>query len=254
MADIGYLRRGGLELIFCKHSAISYPLHNHISVLALGFLLEGTIELVTEQGRGLYRKSDVFLIPPYAPHRINAMSRYTLLSLCVGTAWADAAGIEELHAAASFLHEALRCPELEAHIHRALRDALAIRRTLPPRGETAVSRLKTLLELHPEQRCSIDDMSRIVFLSKYHLIRAFKSEAGLTPHRFQLQNRVRKAQRLLEGPATITEAALAAGFCDQSHFTRQFEKLVGLTPTDYRLACRVTMPLAMDGSPSHPHR
>ena len=77
-------------------------------------------------------------------------------------------------------------------------------------------------------------MAEAAFMSKYHLIRSFRRETGLTPHQFQLQNRVRKGQRLLAGPATVAEAAAAAGFCDQSHFDRQFKRLVGLTPADYR--------------------
>ena len=76
-------------------------------------------------------------------------------------------------------------------------------------------------------------------MSKYHLVRAFRREAGLTPHRFQLQNRVRKGQRLLAGPVTVAEAAAAAGFCDQSHFDRQFKRLVGLTPAAYKRCCAV---------------
>ena len=71
-----------------------------------------------------------------------------------------------------------------------------------------------------------------------YLVRSFRREAGLTPHQFQLQNRVRKGQRLLGGPATAAEAAAAAGFCDQSHFDRHFKRLVGLTPADYKRSCR----------------
>lgn len=90
----------------------------------------------------------------------------------------------------------------------------------------------------PELPCSLEDMAALACMSKYHLVRAFRREAGLTPHQFQLQNRVRKGQRLLNGPATVAEAAAAAGFCDQSHFDRQFKRLVGLTPADYKRACR----------------
>ena len=71
----------------------------------------------------------------------------------------------------------------------------------------------------------------------HHFIRNFKQETGLTPHQFQLQNRIRKAQHLLSGSDTITEVAMTTGFCDQSHFIKQFEKIVGLTPSDYKLAC-----------------
>ena len=80
-------------------------------------------------------------------------------------------------------------------------------------------------------------MAQAAFVSKYHLIRRFKQAVGLTPHQFQMQNRVRKAQRLLGRSGTMTEAALTAGFCDQSHFIRLFERYVGLTPSAYLTSC-----------------
>ena len=98
---------------------------------------------------------------------------------------------------------------------------------------------KKNLELHPEKKMSVDEMAQDSFISKYHFIRSFKAEVGLTPHQFQLQNRIRKAQRLMHSSETITEIALATGFCDQSHFIKQFKKQVGLTPLAYKLSSRI---------------
>ena len=80
-------------------------------------------------------------------------------------------------------------------------------------------------------------MAKNAFISKYHFIRTFKAEAGLTPHQFQLQNRIRKAKRLMLESKTMTEVALTTGFCDQSHFIRLFERYVGLTPSAYLTSC-----------------
>ena len=65
-------------------------------------------------------------------------------------------------------------------------------------------------------------------------IRSLKAEVGLTPHQFQIQNRIRKAQRLIREANTITKVALTTGFCDQSHFIKQFKKYVGLPPLAYK--------------------
>ncbi len=101
-----------------------------------------------------------------------------------------------------------------------------------------INRLKKQLELYPEGKFSIEEMAQNAFISKYHFIRSFKAEAGLTPHQFQLQNRIRKAQRLIHNTETITEVALATGFCDQSHFIKQFEKQVGIPPLAYKLSSK----------------
>lgn len=102
----------------------------------------------------------------------------------------------------------------------------------------ALDFIKKQLEQQPQLSFSLDEMARTVHLSKYHFLRCFKQAFGLTPHQFQLQNRVRQAQRLLPTAQNLTEVALDIGFCDQSHFIRNFEKHLGLTPTAYKAACQ----------------
>ncbi len=236
MARLRHGRKNGVELMLCEQSTVSYPPHNHISVFTLGFVLDGAIELTTERGSRFCQQGDCFLILPYMPHRIDAKARYTLLSLCVRVHQTD--GEESLLSdAAELLHGAVGDPETEEKILRALSGVPLLRGMFSGRGDGALGRIRTRLEAHPEREYRVGDMARQVFLSKYDFIRAFKAEVGLTPHRFQLQNRVRKAQRLLEGSATVARAALDAGFCDQSHLTRHFEKWVGVTPAAYKQAC-----------------
>ena len=108
---------------------------------------------------------------------------------------------------------------------------------------SAVQQLCDTMENHAEKPLCLDDMAMQTHFSKYHLLRLFKQEVGLTPHQFQLQNRIRKAQKQILCCTSMAEVALDAGFCDQSHFIRQFEKLLGLSPTRYRCACW-TLPFA----------
>ncbi len=109
----------------------------------------------------------------------------------------------------------------------------------PCRQNPLITHLKKQLELYPENKFSIEEMAKNAFISKYHFIRTFKAEAGLTPHQFQLQNRIRKAKRLMHESKTMTEVALTTGFCDQSHFIKQFEKQVGLSPLTYQLSSKI---------------
>ena len=76
-------------------------------------------------------------------------------------------------------------------------------------------------------------MSQKVNISSYHMIRKFRSENGLTPHKFQMQCRIRKAQELLRDGYKVTDVAQMVGFCDQSHLDRVFKKQVGITPEQY---------------------
>ena len=199
----------GLELILCRRSRICYPLHSHVSVFAAGLVLGGRLRLTVEGSGRVLQKGEWFLIPPDTPHSLAPEGCYSLLSLCLPAG-------------------PLR--------RQTCGDAKA---------SDPIAALKRRLEQHPEEPLRLEEMAAAAYTSKYHLIRVFQRRAGLTPHQFQLQNRVRKAQRLLAGlesggraaPVTVAEAAQAAGFCDQSHLTRQFERVVGLSPAAYRAAC-----------------
>lgn len=248
MAKLAYLHRNGLELIICRQSTISYPKHNHVSVFTIGLVLDGAVELSADRGSPIYQKNGTFIVLPYTPHGINAKSCYTLLSLCISKEMMDNADYEKIKSdIRDFLRDAINQPGIENKMLCALHSMFKICRMMPAQKETAVDGLKRQLETHPEYRYSLDDMAKLAFISKYHLIRLFKRETGLTPHQFQMQNRIRKAQKLLEksGAVSIAETALAAGFYDQSHFIRHFEKLTGLTPTDYRRSCDGIMPVSV---------
>ena len=98
--------------------------------------------------------------------------------------------------------------------------------------------LKDSILDQPENLYLIEGMSRDTNISPFHLIRKFKKMYGLTPHQFQIQCKVRKAQKLLEEEKSICEVTYDAGFCDQSHMDRCFQKIVGLTPKEYREAAK----------------
>ena len=86
---------------------------------------------------------------------------------------------------------------------------------------------------NPEIELSVAEMSQKVNISSYHLIRKFSSENGLTPHKFQMQCRIRKAQELLREGNKVIDVAQLVGFSDQSHLDRVFKKQVGITPEEY---------------------
>lgn len=86
---------------------------------------------------------------------------------------------------------------------------------------------------NPELEISIANISEKVHISSYHMIRKFANENGLTPHKFQLQCRIRKAQELLESGMKVVDVATAVGFYDQSHLCRVFKKQLGISPNKY---------------------
>ncbi|MBP5199252.1 MAG: AraC family transcriptional regulator [Schwartzia sp.] len=86
---------------------------------------------------------------------------------------------------------------------------------------------------NPSMEISVATMSEKVHVSSYHMIRKFAAENGLTPHQFQMQCRVRKAQELLKQGYKVVDVAHMVGFCDQSHLDRVFKKQVGVSPNQF---------------------
>ncbi|RIX42570.1 MAG: AraC family transcriptional regulator [Rhodocyclales bacterium GT-UBC] len=78
---------------------------------------------------------------------------------------------------------------------------------------------------------ALADLAR---LSRYQLIRAFRSVTGLTPHAWQLNQRINLARQRLGRGEQLAELALALGFADQAHFQRAFKAHTGVSPGLFR--------------------
>jgi AraC-like DNA-binding protein len=84
---------------------------------------------------------------------------------------------------------------------------------------------------------SLSDIAAAAHLSPFHLSRIFKKATGVSPHRYLLQVRVNSARSLLAagaGGRSLAEVAAAVGFADQSHLTRHFKRMLGVTPKQMR--------------------
>lgn len=115
----------------------------------------------------------------------------------------------------------------------------------PGRESGPVARARTAIEAHPERDVGLDELAAVAGLSRYHLLRAFRREVGVTPHAFVVGRRVARAKRLLADEEPLSSVALACGFYDQSHFTRTFKSWTGVTPGQYRAGSAV-----FQGAPS----
>ncbi len=85
----------------------------------------------------------------------------------------------------------------------------------------------------------MSEMARLAGISSTHFNRQFIFLFGMSPMRFLHSLRVEKARQLLiHGDAAVGEIALETGYHDQSHFTRHFRRLTGMTPGQFRTRFR----------------
>ena len=97
-----------------------------------------------------------------------------------------------------------------------------------------IDRLCKYMENNYCDKLSLDDFSEIAGQNKFTLLRNFNKIHGLTPYQYLETIRIEKARLYLEDGNTPAEVALNTGFSDQSHFTRFFKSLIGLTPKQYQ--------------------
>ena len=96
-----------------------------------------------------------------------------------------------------------------------------------------ITEVLTYINQHLNEDLSIPVLASKCFLSKYHLMRKFKSYTGYTLHQYILQKRLYMAKSMLTKGETLTNISQKAGFNDYSTFVRAFKKEFGLSPREY---------------------
>jgi AraC family transcriptional regulator len=181
-----------------------------------------------EQGRGSYFaisiepvKAALLLegIPMVnEPSHLTALSQYSIALRMARCCSSPQSGL----ALESLCHELLGSLD-----RRAQHDGRA-----PP---SWLSRAMELLRDRYLENLSIADVAAGIGVHPIHLARSFRRHCGCSPAEFTRFRRVEKAAQILtRSGKPLSEIALSCGFADQSHFTRDFSRSLGISPGRYR--------------------
>jgi AraC-like DNA-binding protein len=96
-----------------------------------------------------------------------------------------------------------------------------------------VRRVRDYLRSHYAENVSLTQLTSLTNLSPFYLLRVFHNSAGFPPHEYQTQVRIAHARKLIRNGTPLSQAALETGFFDQSHLSRNFKRIVGVTPRQY---------------------
>jgi len=238
----------------------AFPRHVHRS-FSIGIVERGRRSVVGLDGTVHGREGDVFVIGPGEPHRCIAdnhdyrivciepdylrrllrgieggseeIPRFTPLAVTDATlyaritSFADMAGRTGCAREKEAILSAILTRLVSAHA-RVLTDTKPFRY-----ARAAVRRTREYVAERYQDGIKLGELADVARLSPFHFSRVFCHEVGVPPHAFHIQLRIDRARlQMLEG-VPIASAALNAGFADQSHFTRFFRRIVGVTPGDY---------------------
>ena len=235
-----------IDIVLLNKVNTTYPLHTHAEHYTMGIVVDGEIIIETNGEKFVCKSDSIFTIPMDVPHFINPFSDspYTMLSFCIHQDYLVYTDIDHIKLVIDRkIKQLFGQEEIVAGYSELLSDGLMLllANKLKNRTNDSYSKdIKQKLLEAPETSISIEDMSNEICVSSFHMIRQFKKEIGLTPHQFQIQCRIRKAQKMLLSDRTIAEVALDTGFCDQSHFVRCFKKIVGMTPASYQKVAKIS--------------
>ncbi len=115
-----------------------------------------------------------------------------------------------------------------------------------PGGETVEPRWLAsaveLLRAEFQRSLTLGEIARQVCVHPAHLSRVFRRKYGQTVGEYVNELRVQYAMEQLARDVSLSDLSLAAGFADQSHFTRVFRTLTGTTPAKFRASHAVPSP------------
>jgi AraC family transcriptional regulator of adaptative response/methylated-DNA-[protein]-cysteine methyltransferase len=100
-------------------------------------------------------------------------------------------------------------------------------------GLAAVERACRAIE-HADETPSLATLARAAGLSAWHFHRVFKRTTGVTPKEYAAAHRGRRARAALENGGSITDAIYEAGFASSGRFYEASDRMLGMTPSQYR--------------------
>lgn len=105
-----------------------------------------------------------------------------------------------------------------------------------PGSETALARAVQYVATHLDGEVDVDVLAKVAGLSRAHFSRSFAAMTGLAPAQYVLQERMKRAAKLLlaNRETPVKEIAALSGIPDNNYFAKVFRRIYGISPTDFR--------------------
>jgi AraC-like DNA-binding protein len=258
------------EFTRARHHTFAFEPHFH-STVCLALIVSGALKLTIGRRTETATKGSFVFINAgdvHAGHATSAAQGWVMRTLHVAPSnLAEQMRIHGLRAGAdlpirSGIHNERLLADLFFGIHacaqtnddRLKRDesverlisVLTARAEPPHPGETGAlagdlteaKRIRDYIEDRLFEPIRLNDLSKLVSMPPYTVIRLFKRAFGIPPHRYHTQRRVDAAQRLIRDRVPLSSISHLCGFADQAHLTRAFGRTLGYTPGLYARSIR----------------
>lgn len=227
-----------LELVLSENLEKHYHTHNHVNHWILTMIISGNVCVEIEGETKVYTSGDYFIVAPYMPHALSITKDAKMLSLCVQSDYFIQSELLEIQSVVgAYIDELCELHLIPNHLGRifvsSLENMHAMKKCKRKSGDYDIEEIATMMVDNPETIVSLEELSERIHVDKYQFIKKFKKAIGISPHQFHIQNKIRRAQKLLKGSTTVLDVSVEMGFYDQSHFDKTFRKIVGIAPMEY---------------------
>lgn len=214
---------GESQVLPSENAVLGFQLRGHVSA--------GERRLSPIGVTGLQHTSRTYR---YAPATCSVLVRFAPQgATCFGVAACELTG---RNVALDELIGSARARQVTAELEMATEPAQSIAvverllLALPFTPDPVVERALSMLRPSIDEEAQIAVIGRTLAISERQLERRFRDRVGLSPKRLASLRRFQLAASLAATSRSLTDAAVAAGYYDQSHFNRDFRRFTGVAP------------------------
>jgi len=187
--------------------------------------------------------ADVILVSVDPSHLSLAAADDSTLDVCLHERWLvfdqallDLARTMVLESARGYPEGALLWNEIASDFIAGLlaRHSSALNSAVRGRlGKAVLKRIGEYVLDHIDESIDVGVLADIAGRSPFHFSRVFVRSVGITPHRYVVHIRLKRAVELVrEGRSSLAEIAACTGFADQSHLSRWVRRIHGVPLTE----------------------
>ena len=120
-------------------------------------------------------------------------------------------------------------------VHLLRHNELSIKDANAQAKHDEIEVLQEFIRQHYAEKVTLEQLSELVGINKYYLIRLFKQQTGLSPIDYLIHVRLEEAEKLLaKSNITVADISDRVGFHSPSHFSKTFKENNHCTPSQYR--------------------
>ncbi|SHK27718.1 AraC-type DNA-binding protein [Clostridium cavendishii DSM 21758] len=243
---IKFYEKGSVEILYGE-SSHCFPLHSH-ECFCVGAITKGSALFTINNSKCLLKEPMLFILPSNTGISITTNSQYNYITICFKNELKKQ--IENLHFNKYFLtlqsndeiltlcdtfrennDEIQLLTSILKLINNTITNNSLIEKNQP--NETVLS-ICEYIKKNATENFDLDTLAKSFYLSKFHLIRIFKKEMGVTPYQYYIQSKMRVIRKEVFDVKSETDLAVNLNLSDSSHLCKIFKRQMGISIQDYK--------------------